>query len=150
MSARGHDRRHLPELPAAGQRGDPAGRRASTSCTRATATPTRKPKLGLKRATLAKKKLRLPISCPKAEVRCAGLVTLVGVGRRKGETVSLKLGTITFTLAGGKSKTLTRGVSRKQRRALRRLKGARLRVKLDVVDASGNRTKVVKRVALKR
>ena len=109
-----------------------------------------KPALGLKRATLRKRKLRLPVSCPKSEVRCAGLIKIAGVGKRKGATVSLKLGTITFQLAGGKSKTLTRTLSRKQRRALGKLKRARLRVTLDVVDASGNRAKGVRRIGLKR
>ncbi len=64
--------------------------------------------------------------------------------------MSVRLGTITFRLAGGKSKTLTRTLSRKQRRALGKLKRVRLRVRLDVVDASGNRTQGVKRVGLRR
>jgi hemolysin type calcium-binding protein len=109
-----------------------------------------KPKLGLKRATLGKKKLRLPISCPASEVRCAGLLTLAVIGELDGKRVRVKLGSIAFELLGGKSKTLTQAVSVKKRQTLRGIDGARLLVKLDVLDASANRTKDSERIGLKR
>ncbi len=108
-----------------------------------------KPKLKLKRATLARQNLRLPISCPKSEVRCAGLLTLAGLGKLDGKQVRVKLGTVAFKLKGGKSKTLTRAVSAQKRQALRGLDEVRLRVKFDVLDASGNRARGSKRVSLK-
>jgi len=127
---------------------------ALTGCERidlpAPARDVSKPKLRIKRATLARRKLRLPVTCPKSEARCAGLVTVVAVGKRNGKTVRLKLGTIVFKIAGGKTKTLTRAVPRKRRRAVRAFKQARLRVKFDVLDAAGNRAKGVKRVGLRR
>jgi Ca2+-binding RTX toxin-like protein len=107
-----------------------------------------KPKLGLKQATLGREKLRLPISCPKSEVRCGGLLTLIGIGKADGKAVRLKLGAITFTLPGGRTKTLLHPVSEKKRLLLRALKQPRLLVKLDVVDASGNRAREKQRVAL--
>ena len=109
-----------------------------------------KPKLGLKRATLGKKKLRLPISCPATEVRCAGLLTLVGIGKLEGATARVKLGTVTFSLAGGASKTLTRAVPKKKVEMLRSLAKARLLVRLDVLDASANRSRGSQRIGLRQ
>ena len=92
----------------------------------------------------------MPVSCPATEVRCAGIATLAAVGRRAGGTVRVRLGASTFVLAGGETLTLTRRVSRSRMRALRKLKGLRLRVALDVVDGSGNRATSVQRVGLNR
>jgi hypothetical protein len=111
---------------------------------------TTKPVLGVRRATLRNRRLRLPVSCPATETRCAGIVTLAAVGRRKGASVRVRLGAITLQLAGGQTKTLSRRVSRGKVRALGRLRGMRLRVSVDVLDAAGNRTKAVRRVRLRR
>jgi len=108
------------------------------------------PALAVRRATLGKRRLRVPVSCPAGEVRCAGVLTLTGVGRRRGKSVRVRLGAITFQLDGGQTTTLTRRLSRKRVRALGRLRRARLRVALDVVDAAGNRTRSVQRVRIRR
>ncbi len=76
--------------------------------------------------------------------------TLVAVGRRAGGTVRVRLGAVTFQLAGGASKTFTRRVPRKRVRALKRLERVRLKVVLDVVDAAGNRTQGTTRIRLRR
>jgi hypothetical protein len=111
-----------------------------------------KPVLRLGRATLsATGRLRVAVTCPKTEVRCSGTAALSVTGRRGARSVRVALGTVTFSVAGGKSKTLTRTASRAQRRALARLRGSvRLRLSLDVVDGAGNRTANVKAIALKR
>jgi hypothetical protein len=111
-----------------------------------------KPVLGLGRATLtATGRLRVPVTCPKTEVRCSGTVSLGVTGKRGAKSVRVALGTVTFSVAGGKSKTLTKAVSRTKRRALARLRGTvRLRLVLDVVDGAGNRTAKTKTIALKR
>ena len=111
---------------------------------------TKKPALGVRRATLRNRRLKLPVSCPAGESRCAGIVTLAAVGRRKGDPVRVRLGAVTFRLAGGKSATLTRRLSRGKVRSLRGLRRLKLRVSLDVVDAAGNRATGVKRVKLRR
>jgi len=108
-----------------------------------------KPALGLRRATLRKRRLSLPVSCPAGESRCAGTVALNAVGKRQSKTVRRKLGSIAFSLTGGQSKTLTMRLSRAERRALLRMRGARLRVTLDVQDAAGNRTTKSRRVSLR-
>jgi hypothetical protein len=108
------------------------------------------PALGVSRASLRKRKLRLRAACPAGEVRCAGILRLVAVGRRAGGTVRVRLGAVTFQLAGGASKTFTRRVPRKRVRALKRLKRVRLKVVLDVVDAAGNRTQGTTRIRLRR
>lgn len=109
-----------------------------------------KPVLGFERATLRKRTLRLPVSCPRTEARCSGRLWLTGFGKRKGKAANVKLGTIEFELVGGASKTLSRGISHKQRRALRTLERARLRVKVEVVDVAGNRGESIRRIRLKR
>jgi hypothetical protein len=111
---------------------------------------TTQPVLGVKGATLRNRRLRVPVSCPATEVRCAGIATLIAVGRRAGGSVRVRLGAITFELAGGTTAKLSRRVSRSRLRALRKLKRVRLRVALDVVDASGNRAISVQRVRLRR
>jgi Ca2+-binding RTX toxin-like protein len=108
------------------------------------------PALGVSRATLRNRRLRMRVACPAAEVRCAGILTLTGTGRRAGGTVRVRLGAVTFRLAGGTSKTLTRRIPRKRVRALNRLRGVRLRVRLDVVDAAGNRKLGTTRIRLRR
>ena len=108
------------------------------------------PALGVERAALRNRRVRVPVSCPATEVRCAGIATLTAVGKRAGRTVRVRLGARTFELAGGTSLTLTKRVSRSRMRTLRKLKGLRLRVALEVVDASGNRATSVQRVRLSR
>jgi Ca2+-binding RTX toxin-like protein len=109
-----------------------------------------KPALAVKRATLQRRTLRVRVSCPAGEVRCAGVLKLSGVGRRAGATVRVALGAVTFQIAGGKSATLTKRLPRKRARTLDRLRRARLRVVLDVVDAAGNRTERTARIRLRR
>ena len=108
------------------------------------------PALGVERAALRNRRVRVPVSCPATEVRCAGIATLTAVGKRAGRTVRVRLGARTFELAGGTSLTLTKRVSRSRMRTLRKLKSLRLRVALEVVDASGNRATSVQRVRLSR
>ena len=108
------------------------------------------PALGVARATLRNRRVRVPVSCPATEVRCAGIATLTAVGKRAGKTVRVRLGASTFELAGGTTMTLTKRVSRSRMRTLRKLKGLRLRVALEVVDASSNRATSVQRVRLSR
>ncbi len=111
---------------------------------------TTKPALGLRKATLTGRRIKLPVSCPAGETRCAGVLTLAGTGRRKGDRVRVGLGAVTFRLAGGDSRTLTRRIAKAKARKLRRLGKVRLRISLEVVDAAGNRATGVKRVGLRR
>ena len=108
------------------------------------------PALGVERGTLRNRRVRVRVSCPATEVRCAGIATLTAVGKRAGRTVRVRLGASTFELAGGTTLTLSKRVSRSRMRTLRKLQGLRLRVALDVVDASGNRATSVQRVGLRR
>ena len=108
------------------------------------------PALGVERAALRNRRVRVPVSCPANEVRCAGIATLTAVGRRAGRTVRVRLGASTFELDGGTNLTIVKRVSRKRMRTLRTLKGLRLRVALQVVDASSNRATSVQRVGLDR
>ena len=111
------------------------------------APDTKKPKLGLKRATLARK-LRLAISCPADELRCTGLVTLTGVGKLGKAGKRVKLGALPFSLASGQAKTLVRVLSEKKRDLLDSLAKLRLQVQVDVTDAAGNRTRASSLLAL--
>ena len=62
----------------------------------------------------------------------------------------VRLGAVTFRLAGGKSAHADAAPSRGKVRSLRGLRRLKLRVSLDVVDAAGNRATGVKRVKLRR
>src|SRR5829696_7036372 len=121
---------------------DPAD--ALTGCERIDLPPpapdTTEPVLGVERATLRGRRLRVPVSCPATEVRCAGVATLSAVGRRGGRRVRVPFGAVTLQVTGGETATLAKRLSRSRLRAVRRLKRVRLRIALDVVDASGNRT----------
>ena len=108
------------------------------------------PALRFRKATLTGRRIKLPVSCPAGETRCAGVLTLAGTGRRKGDRVRVGLGAVTFQLAGGKSRTLTRRIAKAKARKLRRLRTVKLRISLEVVDAAGNRATGVKRVGLRR
>jgi Ca2+-binding RTX toxin-like protein len=108
------------------------------------------PALGVGRATIRQRRLRVRVSCPATETRCAGVAKLTALGRRGGRAVRIGLGAITFQVDGGKSATLGKRLTRKRVRALKRLRNARLRVALDIVDAAGNRTQDTLRVRLRR
>ena len=127
---------------------------ALTGCERIELPPpppdTTGPELGVQRATLRGRKLRLPVVCPATETRCAGVATVKAVGRRGKRRVRVALGSFTLQVAGGETEVLAKRLSRKRLRAVRKLKKVRLRVALDVVDASGNRTTSVERVRLRR
>jgi Ca2+-binding RTX toxin-like protein len=113
------------------------------------ATDTTAPVLTLAAASVTGGKLRVPVTCPAAETRCVGVLTLTATGRRKGKRRTVGLGAATVSLAGGATATLTKRVTRGQRRALRALSRRRLRVKTDVLDVAGNRTQATKGVRLK-
>jgi hypothetical protein len=108
------------------------------------------PKLAVGRATLRQRRLRVRVSCPAGETRCAGVAKLTAVGRRGRKTVGVRLGAVTLKVEGGKTAMLTKRLSRKRVRALKRLRNARLRVALDIVDAAGNRSRTTLRVRLRR
>ncbi len=107
------------------------------------------PAVSLGAAVLGRRSLSLPVSCPASEARCAGVLTLTATGRRGRKRRTVRLGPVVLSAAGGSTATLARRVSRKQRRALRRLKRRRLRVGVDIVDAAGNRTRVTQRTGLR-
>jgi Ca2+-binding RTX toxin-like protein len=108
---------------------------------------TKKPALVLRRATLARK-LRLAIACPRDELRCTGVLTLTGIGKVGKAKRQVKLGTLSFSLAGGGSKTLALTLGERKRERLDSLADLRLRVRLDISDAAGNRAKRVSTLAL--
>jgi hypothetical protein len=108
---------------------------------------TKKPSLVLRKATLARK-LRLAIACPKDELRCTGVLTLTGIGKVGKAKKQLKLGTLSFSLVGGRSRTLALELSDRKRERLDSLDNLRLRVRLDVSDAAGNRGRRVSTLAL--
>ena len=127
---------------------------ALTACERIDLPPpppdTTGPVLDVDRATLRGRKLRLPVTCPATETRCAGVATLKAKGRLGKRRVNVSLGAVTFQVDGGATAVLTKRLSRSRLRAVRKLQRVRLRVALDVVDASGNRTTSVERVRLRR
>ena len=127
---------------------------ALTACERIDLPPpppdTTGPVLDVDRATLRGRKLRLPVTCPATETRCAGVATLKAKGRRGKRRVNVSLGAVTLQVDGGETAVLAKRLSRSRLRAVRKLQRVRLRVALDVVDASGNRTTSVERVRLRR
>lgn len=114
------------------------------------APDTTRPALAVGAARLQGRRLRVPVTCPPSEVRCTGSFSFTAIGRRGGKAGRTALGSITFTLVGGRTTTLVRTVSVAQRRAVLGLSRLRLLAAPKVYDAAGNVTTKARRVALRR
>jgi Ca2+-binding RTX toxin-like protein len=86
------------------------------------------PALGVRAAKLdARGRLKVRLTCPEAEIRCAGAVRLTGAKP------------VAFTLAGGRGATVTLKVSRATLKRVRKRHRLPAKLKVSVADAAGNR-----------
>jgi hypothetical protein len=93
--------------------------------------------------------LTFTATCPKGETRCAGIATLKVSGRRGTKRTTVTLGTVSVSVAGGRTVTLTKTIAAPKLKTLRTLKATRLNVGITVSDAAGNRVKQTAALGLK-
>lgn len=99
-------------------------------------------------------RVRVRVTCPATEVRCTGAVTVFNVVQSRSKVKALRresrVARGTFTLAGGKSTTLSMKTTSAGRKLLRSVKKLKVRAYGVAKDAAGNTGIATKSGTLKR